>query len=131
MKTCTGCGRTYDVAFSVCECGSKLPDQTVEELVAAWFMDELTMLDAIHDSPEVAWLAILQILAMDLKEEQIGLLAAGPTESLLSMHGAQFIDRVEHEEGKNARFKYLLGGVWMCGMLEEIWKRVQAARKEA
>lgn len=98
--------------------------------MAAWFMDEHTMLDAIHDSPEVAWCAILQILAMDLKEEQISLLAAGPTESLLSMHGAHFIDRVEHEAQQNARFQRLLGGVWKCGMPVEIWKQVQAARKE-
>jgi len=88
------------------------------------------MFDAVYDSPEVAWLAILEILARELTEDQMASLAAGALEDLLGTHGPQFIERVEHEAKQNERFNHLLGGVWQCQMSPEIWKRVQKARKE-
>jgi hypothetical protein len=131
MKTCTQCGREYDVSFVLCgECGSRLPDQTVSEVVAAWFEGENTMFDAVHDAPEVAWLAILQILEREINDEQIALLAAGPLEDLLTVHGAHFIERIEREAEQNPRFNHLLGGVWRNVMSPELWERVQRARKK-
>jgi hypothetical protein len=131
MKTCPKCGRIHDVAFVICgDCGTPLPGQSADEVVAAWFDGEHTMFDMVHDSPEVAWSAILRILERDLTTEQISLLAAGPLESLLAMHGSQFIDRVEREAKQNQRFNHLLGGVWQNNMSQEIWQRVQAARRE-
>jgi hypothetical protein len=130
MKICPKCGRAPDVAFVICgECGTQLPEQTIDEVVAAWFEGEHTMFDVVHDSPEVAWSAILQILKRELTGEQISLLAAGPLESLLATHGPLFIDRIEREADHNPRFNHLLGGVWNPGA-PEIWKRVQTARKK-
>jgi hypothetical protein len=114
----------------ICECGSRLPDQTVSELVAAWFAGEQTMSDAVHDAPEVAWAAILQILEMELTEDQISVLAAGALEGLMALHGAQFVERVEHKAEQNARFTYLLGGVWKNGISPAVWERVQKARTQ-
>ena len=88
------------------------------------------MFDAVHDSPEVAWSAIVQILQGELTEDQISVLAAGPLEDLLAMHGPQFIERVEREAEGNPRFNHLLGGVWQSRMSQEIWERVQKARRE-
>ena len=87
------------------------------------------MIDACHETPEIAWQAINEILKRNLTDEQIGLLAAGPLETLISQHGAAFIDRVEQEARINSRFSYLLAGVWRCGMPSEIWARVQKAKK--
>jgi len=47
------------------------------------------------DDPETAWVFILKVLQENLTEEQKALLAAGPVEDLLALHGAKFIDHVE------------------------------------
>jgi hypothetical protein len=130
-KICPKCGRFHDVVFVICgDCGTPLPGQSADEVVAAWFEGEHTMFDVVHDSPEVAWSAILRILERELTMEQISLLAAGPLESLLVMHSSQFIDWVEREAKRNQRFNHLLGGAWQSNMSQEIWQRVQAVRKE-
>jgi hypothetical protein len=51
-------------------------------------------------------------------------------EDLLAVYGPQFIERVELEAERNARFNHLLGGVWQNEMPQEIWARVQKARKQ-
>jgi hypothetical protein len=89
-----------------------------------------TMYDVVRDEPEIAWPAILQILQRELTEDQIAVLAAGPLEDLMAVHGAQFIERVESEAARNPRLNHLLGGVWQSKMEPEIWQRVQKARKE-
>jgi hypothetical protein len=130
-KICPQCGHANDVGFPLCgQCGAPLPEQTVSDVVSMWFDGEQTMYDAVHDSPEVAWPAILQILDRALTEDQLSVLAAGPLEDLLAMHGPEFIDRIEHEAEQNPRFNHLLGGVWQNEMSPEIWERVQKARKE-
>jgi hypothetical protein len=129
MKICPKCGHAYDVAFVICgECGTQLPEQTAGEIVTAWFGDEHTMYDAVHDSPEVAWPAILEILKRGVTDEHLSLLAAGPLEDLLASHGAQFIERVEQEAACSPSFNRLLGGVWQNQMSQDIWSRVQKAR---
>ena len=74
------------------------------------------MYDVVHEEPEVAWLAILQILQRALSAEETSVLAAGPLEDLLALHGTQFIERVESEAVRNPRFNHLPGGVWQNQM---------------
>ncbi len=88
------------------------------------------MYDVVRDKPEIAWPAMLRILEHELTEDQTAVLAAGPLEDLLAVHGSQFIERVEHEAQRNPRFNHLLGGVWQNEMAREIWERVQKARSE-
>jgi hypothetical protein len=117
-----------------------MSESSVSELVAAWFAghggagipDTLygKWYDAVTEEPEVAWKAILEVLQQDLTEDARALLAAGPMEDLLCYHGAAFIDRVEEEARRNPRFNHLLGGVWRQEMPEEIWSRIEKARKE-
>jgi hypothetical protein len=45
-----------------------MPEQSAGEVVTAWFGGEQTMYDAVHDAPEGAWPAILQILERELTE---------------------------------------------------------------
>jgi hypothetical protein len=102
----------------------------VTELVDAWLAGEHTMFDACDEEPEIAWQAVLELARRPLTDEQEELLAAGPLETLLSMHGATFIDCVVEEAERNPRLNHLLGGVWRREMPEEIWNRIVNVRKE-
>jgi hypothetical protein len=64
-----------------------------------------------------------------LTDKQISLLAAGPVEDLLALHGGQFIDRIEAEAQRSPAFAHVLGGVWQRDMPSEIWQRVEVARE--
>src|SRR6476646_10358489 len=102
--------------------------QSISDIVEDWLQHssredgDATMYDVVHEEPEVAWPAILQILERELTEDQIAVLAAGPLEDLLALHGPEFIDRVESEAARNPRLNHLLGGVWQNRMLQEIWE---------
>lgn len=129
MITCSLCGRIYDsFVVKVCECGCRLPAETVSDVVEAWFRGDHLLYDAVHDTPEVAWIAILEILKRGVTGDHLSILAAGPLEDLVACHGAQFIERVEREAGCSPSFNHLLGGVWQNRMSEDIWSRVQKAR---
>jgi hypothetical protein len=110
--------------------------ESVNSVVKDWLEQsqhpdgDSTMYDVVHDAPEVAWAAILEILQGELTEDQLAVLAAGPLEDLLAVHGPVFIERVEREATRDPRFNHLLGGVWQNQMKSEIWERVQKARKE-
>lgn len=114
----------------VCRHLYPMSEQAISAVAEAWFGDDPTMFDACTEEPEVAWPAILQVLQRDLTEDQTALLAAGPLETLLCWPGAAVISRVEQEAQRNPRLNHLLGGVWRSDMPEEIWARIQKARKE-
>ena len=105
-----------------------MQDEIVNELVAIWFSEEHTMFDACTDEPELAWRAIIEICSRDLTEDEEGLLAAGPLETLLSWHGATFIDRVVTEATKDQHFKTVLKLMWRHGIQDDIWVRIENAR---
>jgi len=111
-----------------------MTQQTPGALVKEWLAGDpegKLLYDACYGDPEMAWLVILQLAQMELTEDQVALLAAGPMENLLAQHGGAFIDRIEEEARVNARFNHLLGGVWRQEMPEAIWERVERARKGA
>jgi len=105
---------------------------TVDELVSEWFSGEdCTMCDGLTPpfaNPEAVWQAVLQIMQHDLSEDQISLLAAGPVEDLLALHGEKFIEHIEAEALRSPAFARVLGGVWRRDMPYEIWQRVERAR---
>lgn len=80
---------------------------------------------AVEEAPEHAWSAILAAVDDPRMEASLGVLAAGPLEDLLSIHGERFIERVEEKARANRRFAWLLGGVWQHTMTEDVWSRVQ------
>jgi hypothetical protein len=80
-----------------------------------------------REQPELAWLAILEVLSIigaDIKDRRFAVLAAGPLEDLLSEHGKLMIDRVETEARRNPDFALLLGGVWRNDIEAEVWERM-------
>ena len=80
-----------------------------------------------HEHPEDCWAAILAVLGRKPSEKVLGILAAGPLEDLIHMHGERFIDRIETEAMRNPAFRALLRGVWKSSTLE-IWARVEKAK---
>src|SRR5689334_8538491 len=55
--------------------------------------------------PELCWELILEILRTPHPESVAGMVAAGPLEDLLAIHGARFIDRVEEQAASDPYFK--------------------------
>ena len=108
-----------------------MAEVTINDVVI-WIEDGEGMADTsyCHDHPELVWQAIFLILQRDPPDEEKGDLVAGPLEELLYFHGVDFIERVEVAARTNAKFNYVLGGVWQAEMPPEIWERVQKARKE-
>lgn len=91
--------------------------------------DEMLWLAA--NSPDEAWSAILSVLQLDPPAPVQGLLAAGPLEDLLSLHGPKVIDRIELEARANPRFSLLLGGVSQLQTVPEVWERVLRVRRDS
>ena len=104
---------------------------TVEQVVSDWLAGtDISMIEVCMEHPEIAWLAINQLLTAELTKDQLAVLAAGPMEDLLVHHGNAFIDRVEFEASRNPRFNFLLGGVWQNSIVADIWDRIKLARCE-
>jgi hypothetical protein len=85
---------------------------------------------ALEGDSDRLWLFILTTYRRNISDRVVSLLAAGPLEDLLAKHGPKFIERVEELARQDQKFNSLLGGVWQNTMTDEVWKRVQAARKE-
>jgi len=93
-----------------------------ECFATAWVTD---LYELEYHQPELLWSLILAIHQQDRSARIQQVLSAGPVESLLSLHGDKFIDRVEAQAKADPTFAMLLGGVWQNRMPEAIWQRVQ------
>jgi hypothetical protein len=94
----------------------------------SWASPELD--DLVRDEPERAWRIILALSEQSPDDQFESILAAGPIENLLSKHGPAFIERIEQHASTNQKFNHILGGVWKSDMINDVWNRVQAARKQ-
>lgn len=82
-----------------------------------------------RDFPELAWsciLVILEHMGPPADDRRFAVLAAGPLEDLMDLHGEAFIDRAEAEARRNPRFAMLLGGVWRSEISEPVWARMSS-----
>lgn len=95
-----------------------------------WWAIEQVMDWSLKRETEWLWQFILIIYQREVSEKILAVLAAGPLEDLLVYDGTNFIDRVERLAKEDKKFNWLLGGVWRRSMKDEVWKRVQSARKE-
>jgi len=95
-----------------------------------WAVSQVIDWDLDGDADRL-WLFILATYNRNISDLVVSVLAAGPLEDLLAKHGPMFIERVEQLAGQDEKFNFLLGGVWQNTMSDEIWQRVQVARKEA
>ena len=95
-----------------------------------WWAVDLVMDWTLEGEADRLWLFILSTYRRNLSDRVVSVLAAGPLEDLLAKHGPTFIERVEELAREDKKFNHLLGGVWQNTMSDEVWKRVQAARRE-
>ena len=91
-----------------------------------YFWAFVKLYDLVRDEPEHAWRTIEEILRMDSCDAMLAYVAAGPVEDLLVHHGAEFIERVEEQAGRDPIFRKMLGAVWRNKISEDIWKRLKA-----
>jgi hypothetical protein len=107
--------------------GKLMSASKVSEVVENWLRNSVmedgdaTMFDVVHDEPEVAWSAILEILEQPLTENQRVLLAAGPLDCLVVTHW-QFLERINREMSQNERLKQLFGEVWPNLTMDETFR---------
>ena len=80
------------------------------------------------EEPELCWRLIEVARKGDLSEKQLAVVSAGPFEDLMSVHGEQFIERVEAEARRDPKMRFLLGTVWRGKMSATVWDRVQRLR---
>jgi hypothetical protein len=95
-----------------------------------WWAISQVMDWSLEGEAELLWRFILLTYERNISDRVVAVLAAGPLEDLLSKHGPLYIDRVEQLAQADERFNHLLGGVWRLSMTDDVWKRVQAVRKE-
>ena len=84
-----------------------------------------TSVELTRYEPESAWQLILATIQDTPAEADLGVLGAGPLEDLLSHHGAAFIDRIEQEALRSARFRDVLAHVWKSQTDEIVWQRLE------
>lgn len=95
----------------------------IEQAETAW---ELTRLIESKRDPNRALSIILGIMALDIRDEQIAHLGAGPLEDLLSYSGPECIDVIGRLADRNPRFKRVLGHVWQTAEMDPIvWRYIE------
>ena len=82
--------KASDPPFSVCE-----------------YVDDLVTRD-----PEAGWLMILDLIAAAPDDRVLAAIAAGPLEDLAKRSPELFVDRIEIQARRDAKFRRCFTGVW-------------------
>lgn len=82
----------------------------------------------IKGDPLYAWGLIVKIVEMDKNGLSLELLAAGPLEDFLILHGDSMIDYIEEDIRENYRIQSVLGGVRKSVINDLVWDRLQQMR---
>ena len=135
------CIREFGTSFPCRDANGNLdPDRLVEALrVLANERPETPIYDKhfwagncmdtiVAELPELGFKLIVFTLSHFNEPSEIAYLAAGPLENLVRSHGSQMIDQIEREAAGNARFRFLLSGIWGESSTDPaIWRRIQKA----
>jgi tetratricopeptide (TPR) repeat protein len=73
---------------------------------------------------ECQWKFILAAVKHAESDDELGHVAAGPVEHLLSTHGQEYIGLVEQQAATVPKFGRMMKGVWRQGMSDDVWSRV-------
>lgn len=90
-----------------------------------WAWEEFERL--VNELPCKAWRAVLAVTERTDDVFTLGMLAAGPLEDLLELHGPAVVERIEREAQTNAKFRRVLQGVWRSST-PDVWARIEVAR---
>jgi hypothetical protein len=83
--------------------------------------------DLVRADPDAAWTGVLGVLAATDDDFTLSILAAGPLEDLIRLHGRPLIARIEDCARTDPKFRELLRGVWPNDMDPTVWQRVVQA----
>lgn len=83
--------------------------------------------ERLFSDSELFWQSILKVLEETNSEKVLSLLACGPLEDLIELHGDIYIARIEELATKNDKFKQLLELIWQSGD-SEVWHRIMQLR---
>lgn len=135
-----------DLVTRLCET-AQAPEgvHTVEALADVWLAEhrvddgdpeEMAWSDLcvfeLDAHPEELFAFILRAIRKAENAWQVGLLAAGPLEDLLTAQGPAFVDRLEDQARRSARVRYALTGVWTQDLPDpDVKARIEAARLSA
>jgi len=85
--------------------------------------------DLVRHHPAIALKLLLTCIARACAARDIGLIAAGPIEDRIAVHGPAVIDRIEHQAKTSTRLRYTFSGAWPQGQAETaICARILRAR---
>jgi len=90
---------------------------------------QTVVLMSFSAQPSLQWKFIEICVSLATSDEHLAHIAAGPFESLLGRHGAEFIDTVEKKAAADAKFARMVKGAWQYLMPDDIWKRIQLIQK--
>lgn len=103
--------------------------RTEKRPTVGWAFRELNRL--CQEEPFAALRVFDQILAKDHSDPIMEVLAAGPLENVLVMHGTIVLNEVTRLATSSAAFRELLGGVWNAGIDPKVWEQVETLRSSA
>jgi hypothetical protein len=66
----------------------------------------------VNEEDELAWPMIVQMVRLSADDRVLAVVATGPLEDLIRMHGLTFIDRIEVTARDDERFRKAVSGVW-------------------
>lgn len=90
----------------------------------SWANDALD--DLVHQTPERAWSILCPLVERAATDQILAIIAAGPLEDLLCLHGPAFLDRVEEQARREPRFRHGLAGVWGSSTMEpRVYQRIR------
>jgi len=93
-----------------------------------WGYRELNRL--VQQEPFAALRVIDSIVRKDNSDPIMEVLAAGPLENILVLHGSIILSELTKFARENASFRDLLGGVWGDAVAPEVWREVEKLRTE-
>lgn len=112
------------------------PDDQIAQLATAWLAEiadpsgdeigqQVVMMN-FTASADTQWAFIDACVADAQTDEQLGAIAAGPLEHLMSKFGADYIDCVEVRADADPRFRTAVGHMWQYRIADDVWARLQA-----
>ena len=80
----------------------------------------------MQDNWSQVWLALNEIakLELNISDQTLATIAAGPLEALLNDVGSEYIEQILRLAQTNSVFAKMLTGVWKSGIDKEVWDKV-------
>lgn len=122
--------------------GKELIDPYIKHLASDWVLtfgsrDQEIVWDSSRNpfslfqtivkcDPIYAWDLILEVVEQDASGSSLELLASGPIEELLTLHGQILFDYIKADLLENRRLQGIFKSVRKSGIPDGVWRKLQA-----